>query len=160
MAAPLSPTRALVLASKDPDQSHMTSTLSASPNMVAGGYSTSLDTPLQAAPTLPFGVQAIPTQPQQPVIYINDERSAAYIAWETAMKMAKETQPCPSSPARTPCATPQIVEPLPYLVTSAQPPSDIDADMQALLAEALDDFDDTPDSQYNSAQRVHSSPTL
>ena len=59
MASSLSPTGAVVLATEDPDQSLLTSTLSASPNMVAGGSSTSLDAPLQAAPTLPFGVQAI-----------------------------------------------------------------------------------------------------
>ena len=105
MAVPLSPTRALVLASKDPDQSDKTSTFSASPNMVAGGYSKSLDTPSQAAPNLPFDVQSIPTSLQLPVIHVDDERSASYVAWETALKAADESKPFPSSPARNQCAT-------------------------------------------------------
>ena len=128
--------------------------------MVAGGYSKSLDTPSQAAPNLPFGVQSLPASLQLPVIHVDDERSASYVAWETALKAADESKPFPSSPARNQCAAPHVVEPFPYFVTSTQSSNEVDADTQALLAEALDDFDDTPVSQYNSAQRAHSSPTL
>ena len=158
MASPLSPTRAVVLATKDPDQSFMTSTLPASPNMVAGGYSTSLDAPLQAAPTLPFGVQAIPNPSPQPIIHIDEDRNPAYIAWDNAKKMEDETRLSPSSPARTLGATPQVTEALPCLITSAQLLHC--ANEKALLAAAPNSCEDKLEGQCSSAQRARPTPTL
>ena len=126
--------------------------------MVAGGYSTSLDAPLQAAPTLPFGVQAIPNPSPQPIIHIDEDRNPAYIAWDNAKKMEDETRLSPSSPARTLGATPQVTEALPCLITSAQLLRC--ADENALLAAAPNSCERTLEGQYSSAQRDRLTPTL
>ena len=127
--------------------------------MVAGGNSKSSDAPSQAAPNLPFGVQSLPASPQLPVFHVNDGRSASYVVWETALQAANGSEPYPPSPARNQGTAPHIIDSSPYFVTSTQS-SEIDADTQALLAEALDDFDETPNSQCSNAQSDHSSSNL
>ena len=129
--------------------------------MVAGGSSTSLDAPQQAAPTHPFAVQAITNPLPPPIIHIDESRHPACIAWINANNMESKTQLAPSTPARTQGATPQINEvlpSLPYLITS--PHLLRCADENALLERAAGIFECALESQYSSAQRGRPTPTL
>ena len=150
-----------MLATQGPDQSQLMSTLSASPNMVAGGSSTSLDAPQQAAPTHPFAVQAITNPLPPPVIHIDEDRHPACIAWINANNVERKARLAPSTPARTQGATPQINETLPYLPCPITSPQLLRcADENALLERAAGIFECALESQYSSAQRDRPTPTL